>query len=355
MWTLLSDWRSGIVGLDVGSTSVKVVSLRRHRAGVHLAYAGLREIPLAVEGEDRPGWGVALLDLLHAGGLRRRPFAIAYNRKAPIIRRLTFPKIPKAELEEAIRWELKKIAPQPVEEMAIDYLTAAEYEDQGVTRCDLIVVAADRASLKEQLGDLKPFGIRVRAADVVPLAQLNTVRLNYPEDLEANLAFMDLGGDRTDINVAKAGTLRLTRTVPLGGDGITRAIASRFQVDLGEAEELKKKIGVGEGDPGDLKVPFKEARDLIRAEMERILLEVQRSLDYYTMQFRETAISKLLLMGGNALLPGLREFLARYLDANIEVCDPFRKIICDEHTGGGLRSLAPRFATSVGLALRRPH
>ena len=92
--------------------------------------------------------------------------------------------------------------------------------------------------------------------------------------------------------------------------------------------------------------------EIIKAEVDRMVLETQRSMDYYRAQFHEGTINKIILMGGSSLMPGFQEYFATYFDAGVELDDPFAEINCDEAAFEEVRMMAPRFSTGVGLALR---
>lgn len=353
--------RDHLVGVDLGRSSIKLVQLRSTRRGLRLVYAGLTELPVAESPTTDPGIGLALMDLFQRGKLKREKAAVNFIGKTPVIRYLTLPKMPKEELKEAVKWEAKKIAPIPIEEMVLDFLVVGEQEDREVKRLEMVVVAAERSVVLGQYNDLKRLGLNITAVDVNPLALLNAVRLNYAADLNDNVVFVDIGAGKTDINITKRGVLRFTRNVQIGGEEITKAIERELQVSRDEAETMKRQRGMlsegsGVGVSG-ADLPAGQAggrlKDVIQREVDRIVLETQRSIDYYRAQFREGAVKKVILMGGTPLLPGFQDYFSTYFETRVEMDDPFAEIYCDEPSFAELRIMAPRFSTSVGLALRR--
>lgn len=367
--------RDHLVGVDLGRSSVKLVQLRFTHRGLRLAYAGLAELPVAEspttdlslpavrprlpdgqvpDGPGQAGIGLALMDLFQRGKLKREKTAVNFTGKTPVIRYLTLPKIPKEELKEAVKWEAKKIAPIPIEEMVLDFLIVGEQEEREVKRLELVVVAAERSAVLGQYNDLKRLGLNIVAVDVNPLALLNAVRLNYAADLNDNVVFVDIGAGKTDINITKQGVLRFTRNVQIGGEEITKAIEKELQVSRDEAEAMKRRRGMlPPGSGAEVSGADGRLKDVIQREVDRIVLETQRSVDYYRAQFREGAMKKVILMGGTPLLPGFQDYFSTYFEARVEIDDPFAEIGCDEPSFAELRMMAPRFSTSVGLALRR--
>ncbi len=347
-----------LLGLDIGKSAIKVVQLATTRNGISLRYAGLTERAPAESGDGGGGATLAVNEAIRESGLKRQAVAIQYSGAGPVIRYLQFPKMPKDELGEAVRWEAKKILPQPIEEMVLDYLILGETQERDLKRIEILLVAADRAAVLDQLESLKPVHLPVTVMDVNPLALFNALKLNYRSDLEENLVFVDIGAGKMDINIGKRGMLRFTRNIQLGGDAITQAVMGALQVEGQEAERLKRHKGLsapagGEAPAGSEAEKDRRMYDAVKVEVDRMILETQRSIDYYRAQFREGGVKKIVLMGGVGLMPGFQEYFASYFDANVEMDDPFAEIACDEVSVADLRLLAPRFSTSVGLALRR--
>lgn len=338
------------VGVDIGRTAVKVVHLRQGRRGLVLRYAGLTELLHTEEESQDRGVVMALYEIFREGRLRRQKMAVAYSGKSLTIRYLTLPKMPKDEIKEAVRWEAKKLAPQPLEEMVLDFLIVGEIEERDLKRYEILLVVAERASILSQLEGLKPFRSRIVAMDVNSLALFNAVKLNYQADLGENLVFVDIGAHQMAINISKRGVLRFTRNVQIGGEDITRAVMQSLQVDYTEAEQLKRQKGMAgsSGNETDGRV-----QEVTKAEVNRMILEIQRSVDYYRAQFREGSIRKVILMGGTPLMPGFCDYFSSYFDATVVLDNPFTGIICENPAASELQLMAPRFSTSVGLALRK--
>jgi type IV pilus assembly protein PilM len=301
-----------------------------------------------------PSISPALTELFQRGKLKREKAAVNFVGRAPVVRYLLLPKMPKDELKEAVKWEAKKIVPIPIEEMVLDFMVLGEQEEKEGKRLELVVVAAERSEVLVQYNELKRIGINIAAMDVNPLALLNAVCLNYAADLSGNVVFVDVGAVKTDINIIKQGVLRFTRNVQIGGEEITKAIERELQIRQNEAEAMKRQRGMVSSESGG-GVPGAEGRlkTAIQPIVDRIVLETQRSIDYYRAQFREAEVRKVILMGGTPLLPGFQDYFSSYFGTAVEIDDPFAEIDCDEPSFAEFRIMAPRFSTSVGLALRK--
>ena len=336
-----------LLGVDIGRSAVKIVQLKPHRGGLRLVRAVLRECPRS---SDDGGMGdLGRASELFSDGFRNLRAAMNFLGKSPIIRYMTLPKMPREEIREAIKWEARKVIPVPIEDLVLDYLVVGEMDDKDGKKLELIVVGAERSAVWSQVKEAKKAGIRVEAMDVNPLSLMNTVRLNYKKQMDENLVFVDVGDSKTDVNIAKTGILRFTRTVQVGGSDISRAITDELHVPIEEAERMKREEGMGGVKDGEGESPLAKT---VKVEVDRIIVEVQRSIDYYRAQFREGSIRRIILMGGTPLMPGFTEYFASYFDAQTELDDPFAEIHCEDVASPEIRMMAPRYATAVGLALR---
>jgi len=349
-----------LLGLDIGRSAIKVVQLASTGKGLVLKYAGLTELPpmdRTAQPDPDGSAPLALHDVLKEGRLKRQKIAINFGGRNPIIRYILLPKMPKDELAEAVRWEAKKLLPFPIEDAVLDYLIVGETQERELKRIEVLLVATERTAVMGQIGALKRINLPIAAMDVNPMALFNTVKLNYKSNLDENLVFVDIGADKMDINISKRGVLRFTRNVQVGGEDITKAVMQGLGMEREEAEQLKRQKGLSgaagaEGGTGPAEDPDVRRHEIIKAEVDRMVLETQRSMDYYRAQFREGSVKKIVLMGGVGLMPGFQEYFASYFDANVELDDPFAEILCDETAFREIRLMAPRFSTGVGLALR---
>lgn len=349
----LFRFRQSLLGLDLGTSSLKAIRLIPSGKGIKLDYAGLVEIPRQHGSETKHDMAVALQSLLRSRDLRHSKSVIKVSGKPPLIRYLTLPYMPKEELKEAVRWEAKKLMALPIEDVVLDFLMVGEQEERGQRRYEIVLVAAEKTVILSEIQEMRRAGLRIVAVDVGPLSLLNTVRLNYPKDLRKSLVFIDIGASKTEINIAKNGVLRFTRTVQMGGDDLTSSLQRELGLDYEEAEQLKRERGMNpNGEDISDTIPYKRYLEVLKEALNRLVLEVQRSLDYYRAQFREEAVSKMILMGGTPLMLGFSDYFSSYFEAKVEVDDPFAEIICRNAAFGNFRTMAPRFSSSIGLALR---
>lgn len=345
-------FKRAVVGIDMGASSIKVVRLEGSLRSVRLSYAGLAE--LAKEGsEDKTA--DTLKGLLNEGGIRKEKIGVVFTTYTPTIRYMTLPKMPKDELSEAVKWETGKIINLPLEGMIIDFLIMGEIDDRDVRKYEILIAAVEKNSVIGNMALFKKLGIQVNMLTVNPLSLLNIVKRNY-KSYEGNVVYVDIGAGKMDINVSKNGVLKFTRNIYMGGSNITKAIEEKENLSFNEAESLKKERGIRPqsalqaAEAGGANIEDKSS-EAIKSIIDNFILEIQRSIDFYRAQFREGVIQKIILSGGAALLPNLKDYLATFFDAPVVIDNPFFNIAYNKETFGSIEVIAPRFSTAAGTAL----
>lgn len=334
--------RRSIVGCDLGHSAVKLMQLARKGGQWAVVRAELRELTPESHQTDQWPSREVVQAAAECGWLNGEDVAVALQSRPPVVRHLDLPDIPKRELREALHWEAKKASSHAVEDMIVDYVSGPSVKSEQGRRMPVTMVVADRRAVQDEFGLYRQNGLRVTVMDVSPFAFYHAAhRLGRDQTGPGFVAFVDVGAGRMEIHIAKHGTLRFSRSVPLGGDALTQTLARTFGVDFGEAETIKREQGLS----GKAKV-----LEVLGPEVDRLVVEMQRSVDYYRAQSHDGALEALWLGGGSALMPGFVEYVAGFFDTKVALFDPFEGMDCGA-VRLNLRALAPRFVSSVGLAL----
>ncbi|HXN06118.1 MAG TPA: pilus assembly protein PilM, partial [Nitrospiria bacterium] len=241
-----------------------------------------------------------------------------------------------------VQWEAKKIITEPVESKVIDYAILHKTAEEGKTAFEVILVVVDKSDVSEGLGIVRMAGVYPRLMDVNPLALLKVIELNHTSESGQDLVFIDIGSVKMEINICRGGVLRFTRQVVLGGKAISNAIMTKKSISFEEAELIKKETGLD--DP--------EVEGVIKEEIDRMVLEVQRSIDYYRTQFRDILLKKIILVGGTPLMPGFKEYFEGQFDLPVLLENPFSSMTGSPDLLKEVNPVGPLWAASIGLALR---
>src|SRR4030042_2092627 len=166
---------SEIIGLDIGSHSIKLVGLKMTSKGPFLTRIGMKEIPPGGDKEDINTFSETLKTLLEEMGLKTKKVNLVVSGSGVHIKRISIPSLPRAELKEAVRWEIKDHLPFPVETAQIDFNILNEYGEDNVKKLDLITVACPKNLIDRTLSIVKGAGLEPVHLDVGPFALWNTL------------------------------------------------------------------------------------------------------------------------------------------------------------------------------------
>lgn len=341
------------VGLDIGSSSVKVVQLKETSKGYQLVNFGIEPLPAQtiVDGAIMNQTAVvdAIKQLRVALKLKAREVATAISGHSVIIKKIKVPPMSPEELEEQIPWEAEHHIPFSKDDVEIDHQLVNTQNAQG--QMELLLVAAKKEVVSDFSMVIREAKLMPTVMDVAAFTIQNAFEVNYEVDPTEAVALINVGAALSNINIVMGGTSAFTRDVTVGGNVFTEEIQKRLNVSQEEAEAWK--IGsIGES-----------STDVLPQEVEAVLTEVadsvagqfQRSLDFFLASSADATISRIFLCGGAAKVSALRKALQEKARAAVEIMDPFARIAIDERKFdmAFLHQHSAEAAVAVGLALRR--
>ena len=323
-----------IIGLDIGSHSIKLVGLKMTSKGPFLTCVGMKEIPPNCDKEDVNTFSEALKTLLKEVGLKTKKVNLVVSGSGVHIKRISIPSLPKAELKEAVRWEIKDHLPYPVETAQIDFHILNEYVEDNVKKLDLMVVACPKPLVERTLSIAGEAGLQPAHLDGGPLAIWNTLLAWDGIKKEETVALIDMGAEKTGIYIFKNEILQFSREITPAGADITRAIAEGIgstgepELIYERAEKIKQEMGIpsepSQEGMSDKSASLSKLSFLVRPVLEKMTAEIGRSLDYYRSQFNEERIDRILLTGGGANLKNIVSYLGSELRLPVEHFNPFK-------------------------------
>jgi len=274
--------------------------------------------------------------------------------------------MPKAELREAVRWEIKGRLPFPVETAQIDFQILGEIIEENVKKLDLMVVSCPNHLIDQTLSIARGAGLQPVHLDVESFAFWNALLAWGRVKEEEEVALIDLGADKTGIHLFKEGILQFSREVTPGGADITRAIMDGIgsgeepNVLYEKAESIKEVIGVSSESSQerilDESINVSKIIFHVRPVLEKMAAEIGRSLDYYKNQFNVDRINRVLLTGGGAHLKNFSSYLGNELRLPVEHFNPLRETLFDSKKidTAILDQMGSRFTVAAGVALPQP-
>ncbi len=366
------------LGVDIGSTGIKVVELKNENGRPRLVTYGFTEEPIDIihnhSAQMQAKAAVLLTKILSQAKATTKKTIAALPSFSVFSSIISLPMMNKKELAQAIYWQAKKFIPLPLEEMtldwkllesdvaAIDYQGSADSAGKSVSKDEKTGASSDSGNSnkpKTKSKDIKvliaaaPKKLVLRYINIFKQANLDLLSLETENfALERSLIggekvpimLVDIGAITSDISVIESGIPLLSRSVDSGGKTITQVIMQSMHIDEKRAEQFKRDIGFASGH-GDLP-------RLIEKSIAPIVNEIKYCFELYASQESHHRIEKIILTGGSAFLPNITEYLSKLLDIKVFVGDPWARIIYPVELKSVLDNLAPRFSVAIGLAMR---
>ncbi|RMH00246.1 MAG: type IV pilus assembly protein PilM [Deltaproteobacteria bacterium] len=342
------------IGLDIGTSAIKLVQLRSTRKGFVLQNYGVEPVPpqAIVDGNVMaPGPVVdAIRNLVKRIHLRGKDAAIAVGRNAVIIKRVVMPHLEGGALEEQIEWEIRQNIPFNRDEVTCDYEVLVERTPQD--QMEVLLVAAKNEVAQQYVQVTREAGLNPAVVDASALALTNAVEASVGLSKEESVAIILAGATHSTISIVVKGVPAFHREVNVGGNTYTEAIAQRLAVSAESAEAYK----VGGATTSTPDVVPQEVHRILAQVSEQIAGEYQRTLDFFMSDALVGNLARIHLAGGTALVPQLAKAIQVRARIPVEIVDPFVNVAADPRRFDldYLRVHAPMLAVAFGLALRRP-
>ncbi len=336
-----------VVGVDIGSESVKVVQLRKERERAILETYGelkseryFREpgVRTLLQYRDEELKNL-LADILREANVQTRRAVLAVPSASSFVVLIELPFLSGAELRQAIPYEAKKYVPIPTAEVTLDWQVIGE--DRSLNRLEVLLVAVPNEVIAKLKRVAELSGLEL---DGVEVESFSLVRALLGHELGAALV-INWGAVVTGVSIAVDGRIRLNANVGRGSREITQVLSRSLNVSLERAEALKREVGLSER-PAD-----RPTRDIIYPFVDSTLADIERILSAYHRR-SERKVEKVYLSGGGAGLPGLTDFVSSRFGLETTVSNPFARTVFPAFLSPLLREVAPGFAVAVGLALR---
>jgi type IV pilus assembly protein PilM len=340
------------VGLDIGSSAVKAIELRASGKGYKVAAIGVEPIPpdSIVDGAiiDSSAVADAIRRLFERLRCKSRDVAAALSGNSVIVKKITLPVMSEQELGESIYWEAEQYIPFDIQDVNLDYqIIDAGTGPHSQGTMDVLLVAAKKDKIADHTSVITQAGRTPVVLDVDAFALQNAYEANYGLDSAAVVVLFNAGASAININILSGGQSVFTRDVSMGGNAFTEAVQKELNLPYDAAEDLKRGHNVDQ-------VTYDEARPVLRAVTDNVLLEIEKTFDFFKATASSDRIDRIVLSGGASRVEGFSEALHERFGTPVETFDPFRQVIFDaKKLGVAPEEMAPLSAVAMGLALRR--
>ena len=390
MFGFLKGKQKSLIGMDVGSNVVKCLRLDLTSDRPVITHFAMADLPpeAIVDGEimDRELVIEAIRSAAEKAGIPDEPVASAVAGRAVIVKKIVMDKMSDEDAREAIYWEAEQHVPFDIDDITLDFQILQE--DIGADQMELLLVAAKKDMVLGHAELIRDAGFRPLVIDVASFANQNTWEFMrkqtsfnelpqlieeadsggtedsvdeldpFEENVEDKkeeaaealadefVALLDVGGGVTNVHIVKDGVPYFTRDLPIG----VAHFIEEFQKQLGLTYETAHDVARGHTDDVDDQL----VTDIVRSVGSEIYQGLEPSLSYLKTSGEADGIDRIVLSGGGAHLPGLREYLAESYNVPSEIADPLAGLDYnpDLFGEGEAEELSPLLTVSVGLALR---
>jgi type IV pilus assembly protein PilM len=349
----LGKSKKAVVGLDIGSSAVKAVELKAVGKGYKVVAFAIEPIPpdSIVDGAIIDGAAVAdaIRRLFENKTFKTKDVAASLSGNAVIVKKINLPVMTEAELSESIYWEAEQYIPFDIQDVNLDYqiLDPGTGADSKGTM-DVLLVAAKKEKISDYTGVISQAGRVPVVVDVDAFALQNAYEVNYGLEPDSVVVLLNAGASAININILTGHQSLFTRDISIGGNSYTEAVQKELNLPFESAEHVKKGLPVAGVNAEDVKA-------VLQSMTENVLLEIQKTFDFFKATATSDRIDRIVLSGGASRVEGFAEALQERFGTSVEKFDPFKKIAIDAARLGiaDAENAMPMAAVAVGLALRR--
>ena len=342
-----------VVGLDIGSSAVKAVELKPAGKGFRVSAFATEPVPpdSIVDGAIIDGGAVAdaIRRLFDRKTFKTKEVAASLSGNAVIVKKINLPVMTEAELSESIYWEAEQYIPFDIQDVNLDYqiLDPGTGPDSKGTM-DVLLVAAKKEKIADYTNVISQAGRVPVVVDVDAFALQNAYEVNYAPQPGAIVVLLNAGASAININILSGDQSLFTRDISIGGNAYTEAVQKELALGFESAEHAKKGLAASG-------VTYDDVRPVLHAMTENVLLEIQKTFDFFKATAASDRIDRILLSGGACAVDGFAQALEERFNAPVELFDPFKRIAFDGAKLGMTDpgQVVPTAAVAVGLALRR--
>lgn len=348
---MLFGKKKSVAGLDVGSSSIKMVELDGKINSLNLVSLGYENLPdnTIVDGQIMELNVVS--DVIQSVAVNHQINAdkvvTGVSGHSVIIKNIVLPPMSNDELEESIDWHAEEHIPYDLSDVSLDYQVTAETPEAT----NVLIAACKRERIENIKQAIQLAGKTPVVIDVDTFALQNCYEVNYQPDDSQVVTLLNIGASTMNVNIVKGNRSLFTRDITVGGSQFTDVLQRSLGLSFQQAEAVKR--GVTEAAEG---IEEKAIEPLMNNVTEIVAMEIQKTFDFYraTTEDGEMVVQKILISGGGSKLTGLAEDLSARLELPVEVLDPFRQIKVDtrKFDPDYLSEIMPDMAVAVGLALR---
>ena len=350
-----------VVGIDIGSYSVKIVCFTEEKKELKLKDWGY--IPLSFRSdvppeERRLAIAQEIRTHLKKKGVSARYAAVSISGNAVIVRYVKFPKLSRKELDLTLSVEAEPFIPFDIKDVDLTCYILNDTVEEGQPKMDAVLVAAKKEAVADKLEIVSAAGLEPLVIDVDSFA-LETLYERLQPKPEGTVLMLNMGHKTTNLSIVSQGVTRVVRDIFIAGAAFDKAISKLLKTEPSVADVLKKSRGLLVTDEEKQAAVSDYDREGIAVSkaasgvLRDLYTEVSRSIDFYLSQGAENSVSRIMLSGGVANLGNIGKFLSSEFKVPVEIVNPFAFLGEQPMARNIPRETLPALSVAAGLALRR--
>lgn len=334
-----------MVGLDIGSKTIKIAELQKEGDSYSLSASGIigyTGSPIEKMTDEKEIAALAaIIKKLHSEtGAGSKDVAISLPEPQVFTRTIKFPMLTEAEIASAVKWEAEQYIPIPINEAIIQHTILRRNEKATPPEVSVLLVAAPRVVVEKYIKVVTTAGLN---PVVVETELLALTRALAPHG--RTVLLIDFGAGSTDIAIAHDTLLSFSRSIPVAGEAFTRAVSQGLRLTIPQAEEYKKTYGF------DSKQLEGKVKGALEPVLRLVVDEIKKAAGYYQAEEKGEVPEAMIVSGGTSGMPEIVTALASLTGTEVLVANPFKNIRTDAETAKRLTPFAPLYSVAIGLAM----
>lgn len=335
------------VGLDIGSKTIKILELDKKGESFELKGSGVvgyqGALIESISDEKELGSIAAIIRKLHKEArISSKDVIISLPENKVFTRTVRFPMLTDSEIDSAVKWESEQYIPIPIDDAVIQHQIIEKNDKATPPGVIVLLIAVQQALVEKYIRLVQLAGLNVILVESEMLSLVRSL-----SDSQRTTLLADFGAQTTDIGITRAGNLVFSRSIPMAGEALTRAVMQTLGVDYQRAEEYKKAYGLNpnvlEGKVAGALLPI----------VKGITNEIKKAISFYQTEEKGETPKDIIISGGTSTLPSLSSIITKELNLEFTISDPFSKMQIAPETLKSLSGFSPLYAIAVGLAMKQ--
>lgn len=343
---------SSVLGVDIGTTTIKAVELNQDDNLIKLSNYGILENPGHLERDNAAiqasGLKVAdeltaslLKNLLREMGRTVKEAVFSLPAFSSFVTVMDLPNISEKEFAQAIPYEARQYVPIPLSEVVLDWKVLTPLPGSLPNRTQVLLIAVSQDVVNRYYRIAEYAGLKLKSLELESLSAARALVLSDP----TTTIIIDIGSRATSISIVDEKDVRMSHDIDTAGNDLTMAVARGMSISAVKAEEIKKNYGISPNQP------YQYLPALLTPLLDMIISEAQKLMKRYSEKTRRE-VRRVILCGGGAMPPGIKDYFGREFKLPIEMANPFESISYKVELEPVLRTINPQLTSAVGAALK---